>query len=257
MMQWFDEGITRWAAVFGSLAALLLLLLSCATAPPSRKYVSPVLDSQGRTEESFRALWEKRTVNLGAAPGGAGPMRFLNPLRMTGGPAGGMGEFPLHVTATLMDSLLIEAGLQYHADLVKMTPEERTDFRKAYIQRYGVEDHLLIWCELQTSWAELFLDLDRWIIFIEDDAGNRYEPVRVVEQSQSSREMGMDMLPRFQPERRRPSWEIHHKTVMLCFPKRDFYGAPVLSKEVEFLKLVFQQSDDGRTRAEGIWAFKE
>jgi hypothetical protein len=207
-------------------------------------------------EASFETLWENWTVRLGAAAGGGSPLRFINPLGMTGGRGGGISEFPLRIAATLMDSFLIEAGLEHYANLVQMTPEERTEFRSAYFQRYGVEKHLLIWCELQTSWTERFLDLDRWIIFIEDDAGNRYEPLRILEESQYSREMGMDMSPRFQPEQRLPRWEIHEKALMLCFPKRDFYGAHVLSEEVEFLKLVFQQSDDEKTRTEGIWVFK-
>ena len=256
-MQWFCEQRVRRAGVFCSLVLFLALLLSCATAPSSRKYVGPIRDSklQDRLEASFETLWENWTVYLGAAAGGGSPLRFINPLGMAGGPGGGISEFPLRIAATLMDSLLIEAGLEHYADLVQMTPEERTEFRNAYFQRYSVENHLLIWCELQTSWTERFLDLDRWIISIEDDAGNRYEPEQILEESQYSREMGMPMLPRFQPEQRLPRWEIHEKTLMLCFPKRDFYGAAVLSEEVEFLKLVFQQSDDEKTRAEGLWMF--
>jgi hypothetical protein len=243
--------------VFCSLVLFLLLLGSCATAPSYRKYVGPVFDSKSSSqiEESFPDLWEKWTVYLGVATQGGRPWQLSNPFAMGGSGPG--GEFPLQITATLMNSSLIEAGLQHYATLVKMTPEEQTAYRSHYFQRYDVENHLLIWCELSTTWAELHLDLDRWIIFIEDDAMNQYEPVRVLEESQSSREMVMDRLPGFQPEQRRPRWEIHQKTLMLCFPKRDFYGAPVLSEEVEFLKLVFQLTEDEKTRAEGIWVFKK
>jgi hypothetical protein len=256
-MGWFSGQRVRWAVAFGCLFFFFLLLVCCATAPFSRKYVEPAFDSKGRTEESFPALWDKWTVHLGAAARGGSPLRFINPLGMTGGPGGESSEFPLRVAATLMDSLLIEAGLQHYANLIEMTPKEQTAYRSYYFQRYDVEDYLLIWCELQTTWTELFLDLNRWIVFIEDDAVNQYEPVQVLEESQSSREMVMDRLPIFQPDQRLPRFQIHQKTLMLCFPKRDFYGAPVLSKEVEFLKLVFQLSDDEKTRAEGIWVFKE
>lgn len=255
----FPEPRVRWAVAFYSLVLLLLLFGSCATVPSSQKYVGEVFDSKtsAQIEESFPSLWEKWTVRLGAAAGGGGPMRFINPLAMTGGPGGGESEFPLHITATLMDTLLIEAGLQHYANLAAMTPEEQITFRRSYFQRYDVENHLLIWCELQTTWTELFLDLDRWIIFIEDDAVNQYEPVRVVEESQSSREMMTDRLPGFQPEQRRPRWKIHQKTLMFCFPKRDFWKNPILSEEARFLKLVFQLTDDEKTRAEGMWVFKK
>jgi hypothetical protein len=258
-MPLFPESRVRWAVAFYSLVFLLLLLGSCATVPSSQKYVGEVFDSKtsAQIEKSFPNLWEKWTVRLGAAARGIEPMRFINPLAMTGGPGGGISEFPLHITATLMDTLLIEAGLRHYDTLIGMTPDEKTAFRNAYFQRYNVENHLLIWCELQTTWTELFLDLNRWIIFIEDDAGNQYEPVRIVEKSQSSREMMTDKLPEFLPEQRGPRLEIHQKILMLCFPKRDFYDNPVLSEKVRFLKLVFQLSEDEKTRAEGVWVFKK
>ena len=176
---------------------------------------------------------------------------------MAGGRGGGENEFPLDIAATWMDSSLIEAGLQHYANLINMTPEENTTFRNAYFQRYDAENHLLIWCEMQTTWTELFLDLNRWIIFIEDDALNQYEPMQILDESQSSRQMVMDSLPGFLSERRRPRWEIHQKTLMFCFPKRDLLKDQILSERVRFLKLVFQLNDNEKTRAEGMWVFKK
>ncbi len=241
---------------FCSPVLFLLLLGSCATAPSSLKYVGSVFDSKtsAQTDQTFPALWEKWTVQLGMTTRGGKPWGLSNPFTM--GERGGPNEFPLHISATLMDSSLIEAGLQHYANLLTMAPEEQAEFRNAYYRRYDVENHLLIWCELRTTWTELFLDLNRWIIFIEDDAGNRYEPVRVLEESQSSRDMMMDRLPGFQSEQRRPRWEIHQKTLMLCFPKQDFYKNAILSERSQFLKLVFQLNEDEKTRAEGIWVFK-
>jgi hypothetical protein len=265
-MPWFREQRTWWAPVLWILVIFLQLSVSCATMSSSRKYVGAVSDSKisAKTEESFSSLWEKWTVYLGAGARGGKPLQFFNPLAMTGGMGGGTNEFPLHITATLMDSLLIEAGFQHYATLLTMTPEEQKEFRNAYYRRYDPTNHTLIWCELQTTWAELFLDLNRWLIFIEDDVGNQYEPVQILEESQSSRDMMMDRLPGFQPEfwvlrseQRRPRWEIHQKTLMLCFPKRDFYKNPILSERSQFLKLVFQLNDDENTRAEGTWVFKK
>ena len=258
-MLWFSEQRARWAAVFCILALLLSMLLSCATAPSYRKYVGPLFDPKtpSRAEESFPDMWEKWTVDLGMATRGGKPWQLSSPFAMGGGRGGPGGEFPLQITATLMDTMLIEAGLRHYATLVKMTPKEQTAYRSGYFQRYDVENHLLIWCELSTTWAELHLDLDRWIIFIEDDAMNQYEPVRVLEESQPIDQMVTDRLPGFQPKQRRPRWEVHQKTLMLCFPKRDFYESPILSERARFLKLVFQLNEDEKTRAEGIGVFKK
>jgi hypothetical protein len=258
-MRWFSDPRMRWAEVFCTLVALLTLLPSCATAPSSRKYVGPLFDlrTPSQAEQSFPDLWENQTVYLGAAKPGGKPLQLINPFAMAGGGPGGGGGFPLQITATLMDSLLIEAGLQHYAALIAMTSDEEAAFRSTYFQRYHVENHLLIWCELQTTWAELHLDLDRWTIFIEDDAINRYEPVQILEESQSAYRMAERGLPGLKPGKGRRGWEVRQKSLMLCFPKRDFYGSPILSEEVKFLKLVFQLSEDEMTRVEGTWVFKE
>ena len=130
----------RWTAGLYSLVFSLLLLASCATAPSSRTHVGPRIQpgTPASTEESFQALWEKWTVRCGAGPGGR-TLGFLStPFSMAGskGPGGGGGEFPLSITATLMDSVVIETGLQHFANLTEMTPEEERAFRNRYADRY-------------------------------------------------------------------------------------------------------------------------
>jgi hypothetical protein len=258
-MQWFSFQRARWAAAFCTSVLFLSLLPSCATAPSYRKYVGPLFDPKtaSRPEEPFPDLWEKRTVHLGMPARSGKPWLLGSPFTMGGGRGGPGGEFPLQITATLMDTVLIEAGLQHYTALLAMTADEEAAFRSDYFQRYDVEDHLLIWCELSTAWAELHLDLDRWTIFIEDDAVNQYEPVLILEETQSAYPTAELRLPGFKPGHGPGRWEFHRKSLMLCFPKRDFHGNPVLSEEVKFLKLVFQQSEDEDTRAEGIWVFRK
>ncbi len=255
----------RWYILFlCDIVFSFSVLSSCAAVPSSKKYVDTSLDSKSsvRTEEFFPKLWEKWTVQFGAVARSGAPLQLLNPLNMFEGTDrdGGENQFPILINATLMDTLLIEAGLEYYAVLINMTPEEERRFRTSYFQRYEVESHLLIWCKLQTSWSELYLDPSRWIIFIEDDAGNQYEPLQILEEENEtpalSRKAG-ERFPQLHSEDRKPEWETHQKNLMLCFPKRDFLNNPVLSKRVKSLKLIFQQIEDERIRAEGTWVFKE
>jgi len=260
-MQNFSEQRTRWAAVFYSLILLSLLLASCATAPSSKTCVGPISDSISKDHraKSFQTLWEKRTVQFGSAARGGNIGPLSTSLSMIGGkgPDGGRSEFPVQIAATLMDSTLIEAGLQHYADLIQMTQEEGVAFRRAYFDRYDPTYHFLIWCELRTGWAENYLNLDRWTVFIEDDAINQYEPVQILEEPQSAHRTAEHRLPGFQPGHGLRGWEVHQKRSMLCFPNRDFNQNPVLSHRVKFLKLVFQLREDEKTKAEGIWVFKK
>ena len=249
----------RWLAVLAGLAQLSVVWACSSTVPSSRKYVGPFTAREGPADiaRSFPELWEKWTVHLGAAKRAGGPLMLGNPFAISGDRGGPGGEFPLRITATLMDTTLIKAGLQHYAALLEMTAEEQTDFRHAYSQRYNVEDRLLVWCELSTTWAELHLDLDRWTIFIEDDAINQYEPVQILEEYRPDPATGSDELSEFGTRGQGRGWEVHQKTLMLCFPKRDPLKNSILSPETKFLKLIFLLSEDDKTRAEGAWLFRQ
>ncbi len=242
-----------------SLALFWLFLCSCATAPSNRKYVGAVFEKEGSAtvEESFPDLWEKWTVHLGSAGGGPKPWQLMNPFSAGGGRGGPGGGFPLQIAATLMDTTLIEVGLKHYEAALGMTPEERAEFRRAYFRRYKVQDHLLIWCELQTSWAELHLDLKRWIIFIEDDAINQYEPVRISEEPEPLEPVATEIPFGERLDRSHPGWVVHRKNVMLIFPNQDFLENPVLSPKTKSLKIVFKLRQDEQTRGEGVWVFRQ
>jgi hypothetical protein len=250
---------TRWLAILAGLAQLPLLWACSATVPSSRKYVGPFTGPRGPThiEKSFPDLWEMWTVYLDPAKRAGGPLTLGNPFATDGGQGGPGREFPLRIAATLMDTTLIEAGLRHYAALLKMPPEEQANFRLAYSQRYDTEDHLLIWCQLSTTWAELHLDLDRWTIFIEDDAMNQYEPAQVLEEPRPDPAMGSDNLSEFGAKLPTRESDVHQKTLMLCFLKRDPLMNPVLSPDTQFLKLIFLLTDDENTRAEGVWVFRQ
>lgn len=174
--QWIKPWV-QWAVVFCTLV-IFMLSFSCATAPSIRKYVGPIRNARGQVHGfgSFSALWEEWTVQFGATDREE-RLGVSSPLTVVGGH---IDEFPLGIAATLMDSLLIESGLQHYATLLAMTPEGQANFHRAYCKRYAPANHLLIWCELQTIWAENYLDPQRWIIFLEDYAGNQYVPERIL-----------------------------------------------------------------------------
>lgn len=222
--------------------------------PSIRKYVSPIRNARGQVHGfgSFSALWEEWTVQFGATDreerlGVSSPLTVVE---------GHIDEFPLQIAATLIDSTLIEAGLQHYATLLAMTPEEQADFRRAYCKRHTPANHLLIWCELQTIWAENYLAPRRWIIFLEDDAGNQYEPLQISEESPPIRQMVTERRSGSQPEQERRGWSVQQKALMFSFPKRNIHGTPVPSEKLKFLKLTFQLKGDEETRAEGVWVFK-
>jgi hypothetical protein len=251
----------RWITAVARLAPLLLFLAGCASVPSYQKYVGPVsaTGGTGPNRETFQTLWEDRTVYFGRGTSGGGSGIFGTGFSALGGPGTSAIGFPLDIAATFMDSLLLEAGFQHYSSLLEMSPQEQANFREAYQRLYDPAHHILIWCRLRTTWAELHLDLDRWTIFIEvqDDELNQYEPVEVLEEKQIASPAMMEVPLEFDPGPGPAGRQVHQKSIMLCFPRQDLLNNPVLPPKAKTLTLVFQENADQKTKAEGTWVLRK
>jgi hypothetical protein len=230
----------------------LLLLIQCSSQPLSRTMIPPVSEgeSSSEPEAAYLEARTKRTIVLSAGRGES--PRFMlpgSPGRMRG------GDFPLMVTATLMDDRVVKAGFLFYETALGMTSEEAAEFQRKYRTTHETDQYFLIEASLQTAMAENYLDLDRWTIFIEDDEGSQNIPARITELPVSSQVMAGSVED---PVRKRPmpvEWTRHRKTVLLYFPRKDYYGKPLLPENLKTLTLVFLLEKGGRGRGQGTWVF--
>ncbi|HKJ66768.1 MAG TPA: hypothetical protein VKA68_02330 [bacterium] len=207
----------------------------------------PLIDSP------FEDLWEQHTIFLsrtfrddgGFLAGGSGPGM------------GGGGPFPLIIRATLMDSALIEQGIATFAQLADLTPAETKAYRERYRKERDLGTHLYIWAEMYTRYHESYLNLDRWIFFVEDASGQQYEPVRVVEVETRQTDRFVRDRGLYEPRtmqipglRREP---FPGKVVEFYFPRTSYYGKKVLSRQNHTLIFGAVNREDLDERAEGSW----
>lgn len=253
-----NDQLLRLAIVWFLMGARMLIVFagcmpSTATLPAERGNValwSSLLPG------SFGKLWTERTILLGQLSDGF-RLPALSPLG--GSPPDGDGPFPLIVRATLVDSVLIEAGIREYGRLASMTDEELSAFQSAYHAKHDVDNSLFVWLELQTSYTDDFLKLERWIIFLEDETKQQFEPMRVVEHPMQKRpppDAAADRAGRnslvYPGEL---TWPLTTKAVELYFPKKRYDGAPLLSATTKTLKLVVLEPKNTSVRAEGSWDF--
>jgi hypothetical protein len=195
----------------------------------------------------FEQLWEQRTITLGGF-GGAGRSLLLGAPSMGGG---GDDAFPLLVRATLMDSALVEAGIREFARLARMSDEELQAYRARYAKEHGAENHINVWVQITTPFAENYLKPDRWTIFLEDKEKHQIEPDRIVEHpaektpsptggERAQNREGIDSQTMRQGS-------MPARSLELFFPLFEF-GA-----QVDRLKLVVVDTSDPNVRAEGTW----
>lgn len=158
--------------------------------------------------------------------------------------------FPLKISATIITESIIENAGAYYSNLLDMSESETDSFMIAYRKMYDVENNNLIWIYMRTNLAESYLAPDRWVIFIEDEDQNQYEP-RKLSQDQPP-------IPDFSNERR-DNWRrasVNESHFALIFPKNKFDENPWIPNEGK-LKLVFMNPDKNIERADGTWIFEK
>ncbi len=239
----------------------LLLCVSCVRNPGTRECLSPTFAPQvpDAVEEPYGLLREKWTVVLGSRRSAGRGGGLVLPLSQRGRGSGDrQSTFPITVHATLMDARVVAAGLRYYADLLDMSPDEAEAFRLRYYENHNLEEHILIEAMLQTDLAESYLNIERWIIFVEDNCGNQYESVRIVELEMNPRpeEIGRARPGDYGPEAALFFHrDVRQKSILLYFPRLDSSGNPIIHEGTKHLRIAFLLKESPFSRAEGTWRF--
>lgn len=241
--------------VVGAVALLITMSLSifgCSGGETTSRSGRGISRQQsGLFNSQFERLWEQRTVALGGGSGGRNP--FLGP--STDGPGGTASQFPLTVRATLLDSTLVEAGIDEFSRLAGLNQDETRAYRIKYSADHHLDEYLFVEVEMQTFLSEDYLRLDRWVFFLEDESRNQFEPRRM--------EKDAPQRPFARAEGRmgdRPSFggpgafPFATQRVELYFPRYRSDRRPVFDPH-QGIKLVVLDAKDPNIRAEGSWKF--
>jgi len=132
---------------------------------------------------------------------------------------------------------------------------------------------------MSTPFAESYLKLGRWIIYLEDDAGTGYEPLFVEEIAARPIEALEINLPGAQAEvtdvfgnyypyipgdreivwlqgPTRVVYTGHEKLLKLFFPSRTFQGERIVDTDTRHVRLIVQSEESSYGQAVLLWEFK-
>ncbi|MDA0711223.1 MAG: hypothetical protein O3B73_13550 [bacterium] len=182
---------------------------------------------------------------------------------------------PLLISATLLIPDLGKAEFdllksQYAPDSVDVTTWAD------YAAKNHLDDMIQVRLKLNTPYNEKFLDLSRWVIFLEDADGVGYEPLEIaprafyrleaVEVSVPGRQVevtdvfGQYFSPipgekeRFYLEApSRMTYVGNEKLIQLFFPASNFQGKPIIDENTAEMKLIVQSQESDFGRSELIW----
>lgn len=231
-------------------AAIIISLALFSSCSPRRGYTRMAAErfasQPSLVQGPFNKIWNEWSIMLVPETGGVQSPSFMSPMGGRGRGRGMPGMFELSVRATLMDSAVINAGIDLFAEIADMTPEEKTVFRDHYDEEHFIGKYLFIWADLRTPYSNEYLKLNRWTFFLETESGQQIEPVKVVSgDSLNIAQRGRGFRSRM------PS-----QNVEFYFPLTDHDGKPLLSPQNGSLKFAVVSVENKDKRAEGEWNLK-
>ena len=196
----------------------------------------------------FEELWNRETIILSSRrPTGIGfPSQSGEPGEQA------LGEFPLSVQATFMDSVLVDEGIRECARLASMDTTALKAYLDFYRKKHTLDENAFVYVKIQTSLVAEYLSTDRWTFFVEVQDGNQVEPARIVQQAVKQQ------LPRGNAPygREWEDWSTTTWVLELYFPLSRL-SLPNRTLDHPFeLKLVIVDNNNLQLRAEGTWKLK-
>ena len=194
-------------------------------------------DDEGMT---FNALKDQRTLVFGP-----------------GGNSSGTERFPVFVTATLFDSILVEAEIAHIASSDSIMGNEALQaHRTAYLTSKRAHGMFTIRLILSTFLHESYVSPDRWVVFVEDHQGNQFEPDDVIDNFSMVAPKPSSLVPRGYVGEGDIAMARKARQIEIRFPYQDPFGRYILGPGTRTLRLVLFDKNDPSSRTRGEWELK-
>lgn len=191
----------------------------------------------------------KNTIVFGVGVRMTGGDAFFKGIGKPGGPPSLYPGFPLQISATIIDEEVITESGDYYANLGGLTDTEKDSFLLNYRNHYKLDEYDLIWIYMRTTFAENYVNPEYWVIFVQDEDENQFEPQKISEEALLTKNGNYPAKERW---RRAQTKEIQFA---LLLPKKKFDGGSWIPESGN-LKIVFMNPNKQAERAEGTWIFK-
>jgi len=226
--------------------------------------VSPTIKKEDIPAEFpyLSELLDKWTVTFGTKTGRSGAGGFF---------ARGVGEsspegtgFPLKIRATIIDPLINIAQKKETNKIHEFTPDSAI----SYFNNIK-KDILEIQVSMTTSYHESYLDLKNWIVYLENDKIEQFEPWKIQKREKPFIEHSRTFkTPIYQRKIKSPNItdtsDMKLSRIFGRSSKSAYYsisfknkvqGKPLVAEDTKFLKLIFLKAVGTAERAEGKWIF--
>ena len=183
---------------------------------------------------------------------------------------------PLLLSATLLVPDLGRAESELLWEHYRSDSEDKEALWNRYQTQNRLDSAILIRMKMSTPFASSYLDLDGWIIYLEDSDGIGYEPEEIkqealhpleaLEISAPGRAVEVtDVFGNYYPyipghkeivyleAPAKIVYTGHEKLLKIFFPGKNFQGLPIITEKTKRLKLIVQSQKEEFVRTELIW----
>ena len=197
---------------------------------------------------------------------------------LPGSPQDKIAKSPLLLAATLLVPDLAWAESELLWNHYPHEAQDREEMWADYRRQNHLDDEIQVRVNMSTPHARAYLNLDRWIVDLQDEEGTGFEPIRAEQIAFNALEALEISLPGREAEvtdvfgsytgmpgyrdhiyLEAPSKIVytgHEKLVAFYFPGRDFRGKPIVDGKTRSVKLVVQSQHDDFGRTELEWNTK-
>lgn len=214
---------------------------------------SQFLSEKDITAAAFQELWDSRTIVIGKSFFGGSKLGSTS------------NEFPLIVWATLMDPVLTKTEKQWRERQKKEKPDSVVSDTLS-----GDKSFFQVRLALTTYFHESYLDLTKWIVYLETDDGTKIEPIRFMQQKQAwitekpdpfshiAMFSDSDSTPETMTMQENTGIEMsrNRRTFYTLFFPQKYSGTELITSNRRQLKLIFLNEVRGNEKGEGSWKFE-
>lgn len=234
--------------VSGRITAVVILIIFQGTVSYGQSSAAGKFVFKSDASSYIDAI-SKNTIVFGAGVRMTGGDAFFKGIGRQGGPPPLQPSFPLQISATIIDDEVISESGDYYSKLGGLTESERDTFLANYRDHYKLDEYDLIWIYMRTTFAENYVDPEKWVIFVQDEDENQFEPKKVSEEKTLIKNGHYPVKERWRRA------QIKEVQFALLLPKKKFDGKSWIPPSGK-LKIVFMNINKQSERTEGTWIFK-
>jgi len=159
---------------------------------------------------------------------------------------------PVSVQALFLGQPIVDGMINYYSSFLSLSRKKKVAAIGDFKKKWQTETHTPVLISMQTAFHESYIDLNRWVFFLEDKNRNQYEAVKIIDVSEHKQPTKDLALKNHRQLQKRP-FVSNTNSFVILFPAKDRDGNVFLGKKNRKFKLIVLAEKEEEKRIELDW----